>query len=132
MRLSFTSAGFGAAVLAGLVLAIIGHPEPPGLPILASTSAPVSTNEPRTFPLKSVSVELPTSAIVFPGPANAEAINANCLACHSADMVLTQHGLPRAAWASEVDKMIHAYKAPIGDSDARAIVEYLQKTKGLK
>jgi hypothetical protein len=30
MSLSFAPVGFGAALLAGLVLTIIGHPEPPG------------------------------------------------------------------------------------------------------
>ena len=31
-----------------------------------------------------------------------------------------------------VDKMIHAYKAPISEADAAAIVDYLQATKGSK
>ncbi len=83
--------------------------------------------------LKSVSVELPTSDITFPGGAAADAINANCLACHSAGMVLTQPNLTRAAWAAEVDKMIHAFQAPIDQQNAQArIVDYLSQTKGAK
>jgi hypothetical protein len=131
MGLSVTPVGFGAALVAGLVLAIIGHPEPPGA-ILVPAAAPLSAGAPRSFVLKSVSVDLPTSNIAFPGGANAEAINANCLACHSAGMVLTQHNLSRAAWAGVVDKMIHAYKAPVGEKDVPAIVDYLTETKGLK
>ena len=124
--------GFGAAILAGVVLAIIGHPGPKDLPPTASASAPLSTNAPQTFVLKSVSVELPTSDIAFPGGASADAINANCLACHSASMVLTQPNLAKAAWAAEVDKMIHTFNAPIDQGAVAAIVDYLSATKGAK
>ena len=123
--------GFGAAILAGVVLAIIGHPGPKDLPPAAAASAP-SPNAPQTFVLKSVSVELPTSDISFPGGASADAINANCLACHSASMVLTQPNLAKTAWAAEVDKMIHTFKAPIDQRNATAIVDYLSETKGAK
>lgn len=124
--------GFGAAVLAGVVLAIIGHPGPKDLPPPAAAAAPPSTNAPQAFVLKSVSVELPTSDITFPGGAAADAINANCLSCHSAGMVLTQPNLAKAAWAAEVDKMIHTFKAPIDQGNATAIVDYLSATKGAK
>lgn len=126
MKLSVMHVGFGGAVLAGLILAFIGHPEPTA-PVAAS--APASPNAPRTFVLKSVSVELPTSDVAFPGP-NAQAITANCLACHSAGMVLTQPSLSRATWDGIVEKMIHTYKAPIGQNEVAAIVDYLQATKG--
>jgi hypothetical protein len=132
MNLSFAPVGIGAALVAGLVLAIIGHPEPPGAPLPAPAAAPVETGAPQTFVLKSVSVELPTSEVAFPGGAKAEAINANCLACHSAGMVLTQHNLSQATWAGVVDKMIHAYKAPVAEKDVPAIVDYLTETKGSK
>ncbi|SEP46475.1 hypothetical protein SAMN02990966_06640 [Rhodospirillales bacterium URHD0017] len=124
--------GFGAAVLAGVVLAIIGHPGPKDLPPPAAAGAPTTTNAPQTFVLKSVSVELPTSDITFPGGAAADAINANCLSCHSASMVLTQPDLSKAAWAAEVDKMIHTFRAPIDQGNATAIVDYLSATKGAK
>ncbi len=133
MQLSVMHVGFGGAVLAGLILAFIGHPQPTGLPAVAvSTSAPAaSPNAPRTFVLKSVSVDLPTSDVDFPG-ANAQAITANCLACHSAGMVLTQPVLSKAAWDGIVEKMIHAYKAPVSQNDVAAIVDYLEATKGTK
>src|SRR6185369_7470060 len=106
--------GFGAAVLAGVVLAIIGHPGPKDLPTTPSAVATVAAAPaPSAFVLKSVSVELPTSDITFPGGAAADAINANCLSCHSASVVLTQPSLAKAAWAAEVDKMINTFKAPI-------------------
>ena len=129
MKLSVMHVGFGGAVLAGLILAFIGHPEPPA-PVAVAASA-ASPNAPRTFVLKSVSVELPSSDVAFPGP-NAQAITANCLACHSAGMVLTQPSLSKATWDGIVEKMIHAYKAPVGQAEVPAIVDYLQATKGTK
>ena len=82
--------------------------------------------------IKSTSVDLPAGDSMFPGGTAADAINNNCLACHSADMVLNRPPLPRAAWEAEVHKMINAYKAPIDQTDVAAIVDYLVKTSGTK
>jgi len=75
--------------------------------------------------LRSVSINLPASDRTFPGGAVADAINDDCLLCHSAGMVLTQPSLSRAAWQAEVDKMRDLYKAPIPAEDVPAIVDYL-------
>jgi hypothetical protein len=75
--------------------------------------------------LHSVSVELPAGDRIFPGGAKADAINNNCLACHSAGMVLTQPRLSRAEWQAEVEKMRNTYKAPVTAADMPAIVDYL-------
>ena len=80
--------------------------------------------------VKSTTVDLPASDALFPGGTKADAINNNCLACHSADMVLNQPVVPRATWEAEVHKMINVYKAPIDDADVPAIVDYLTSTKG--
>jgi hypothetical protein len=79
--------------------------------------------------LHSVSVELPTSDRMFPG-GDADAINNNCLACHSAGMVLTQPALTRITWERLVDKMRKDYKAPVDQDDVKAIVDYLAAHKG--
>jgi|SRR5579872_5270071 cytochrome c553 len=79
--------------------------------------------------LKSTTVDLPAGDSQFPGP-GAEAISGNCLACHSADMVLNQPAFPRATWDAEVHKMISTYKAPVDAKDVGAIVDYLVRTKG--
>ena len=81
--------------------------------------------------LRSITVTLPTSDLMFPGGAAADAINNNCIACHSAGMVLTQPALSRADWQAEVNKMRTIYKAPIEEADVAPIVDYLAKTKGL-
>jgi cytochrome c553 len=80
--------------------------------------------------IKSTAVELPAGDALFSGGSSADAINNNCLACHSADMVLNQPTLPRSTWEAEVRKMIKVYRAPIDESDVPAIVDYLVKVKG--
>src|SRR6266853_842585 len=65
------------------------------------------------------------------GPGS-DAINNNCLACHSADMVLNQPALSKQAWAAEVNKMINNYKAPVAPEDVATIVEYLTGLRGAK
>ncbi len=122
MKMSFGTAGFGAAVTAGLVLAIVGHPQPPTVSSITVAPSPA-------LALKSVAVEFPDSTLAFPAGPGAEAITANCLSCHSADMVLMQPNLPAASWSAIVDKMIRIYKAPIAEADVSTIVGYLQAIK---
>jgi hypothetical protein len=81
--------------------------------------------------LKSLKLDVPTSDAMFPAGPGSDAINNNCLACHSADHVLNQPSLSREAWQEVVNKMITAYKAPVGPDDARVIVNYLVRTKGI-
>jgi hypothetical protein len=67
------------------------------------------------------------TAELKPGPGVETAIV--CQACHSADYISTQP--PRegkAFWQAEVQKMIKVYKAPIAESDAAIIVDYLAAT----
>jgi hypothetical protein len=45
--------------------------------------------------LKSVNIELPNGDRMFEGPGS-DAANNNCLACHSAGMVLNQPALSKA------------------------------------
>ena len=78
--------------------------------------------------LKTTKVEYPTSDAMFTGD-GADAINNNCLACHSADHVLNQPLLSKETWEEIVHKMVTAYKAPISPDDEKQIVEYLVKTK---
>ena len=109
-RLIALASGFAfAALLAAAV------------PVIAAEPAPV---------LKSVKVTLPDSDRLFPGGAEADPVNNNCLACHSAGMVLNQPAQPKAAWEAIVHKMITVYKAPIDQADVGPIVAYLARTKG--
>lgn len=96
--------------------------------LLASTPALVQ----QLPAINSTTVDLPSGDSMFPGGARADAINNNCLACHSADMVLNQPALPKATWEAEVHKMINVYKAPIDDADVPTIVNYLASIRGSK
>jgi hypothetical protein len=64
-----------------------------------------------------VTVTLPDNEPMFTGP-DADLLNANCLACHSAEMVLAQPKMTAEQWGYSVQKMQTVYKAPIEDADA--------------
>lgn len=93
--------------------------------LLGSTPAWAQQNPAIT----STTVELPSGDSPFPGGSSADAVSNNCLACHSADMVLNQPALPRSAWEAEVRKMINVYKAPVDEVDVPKIVDYLAHIK---
>jgi cytochrome c5 len=100
------------------------------LALLSAAATPVAVHA-ESFTLKSVSIDLPDRGTMFSG-AGSDVVNNNCLACHSAGMVLNQPALPAAAWQAEAEKMLHVYKAPIDEKDVPAIVEYLVRIKGAK
>jgi hypothetical protein len=103
----------------------------PAVALLSAASMPLVADASPIFELKSVKVDLPDSDRMFPGPGS-DAINNNCLACHSAGMVLNQPELSKQAWAAEVNKMINTYKAPVAPEDVAPIVDYLASRKGVK
>src|ERR1700753_3102160 len=100
--------------------------------ICAVAATPCIAADATPIELKTTNFELPDSDMMFPRGAGSDAVNNNCLACHSADMVLNQPAMPRQAWASEVTKMINSYKAPIAPEDVGTIVDYLVALKGAK
>jgi cytochrome c553 len=99
--------------------------------LLGAVSMPLAARA-APLELKSVKLDLPDSDKMFPDGPGSDAINNNCLACHSADMVLNQPSLSKQAWAAEINKMINNYKAPIAPEDVGAIVGYLTALKGTK
>jgi cytochrome c5 len=136
MPINLMTVAFGAVIVAGLTLAAIGHPGAPAPIPLKTADAPnaslaakeAASRPPGAFAggvlLANISVELPTTGRPYAG-AGSDVMNANCTACHSAGMVLTQPLLSRATWSEEVNKMRDAYKAPVADADMAAIVDYL-------
>jgi len=98
---------------------------------MSALLAPMPSRATPPLTLKSVKVELPDSGRMFPGPGS-DAVNNNCLACHSAGMVLNQPVMPKAAWQAEVNKMIRVYKAPVAEENVASIVDYLTSIKGEK
>ena len=97
--------------------------------VLGGASMPVVVRAAPPFELRSVKIDLPESDQMFPAGTGSDAINNNCLACHSVDMVLNQPSLSKPAWMAEVNKMINTYKAPVAPDDVGAIVSYLTALK---
>jgi hypothetical protein len=95
----------------------------------AAAAMPLPAEAQSSMTLKSVSIDLPDRGIMFSGEGS-DAVNNNCLACHSAGMVLNQPALSAAAWQAEAEKMIQVYKAPVDQKDVPAIVAYLARIKG--
>lgn len=55
----------------------------------------------------------------------------NCASCHSLDYVLMNSPFPNATvWDATVTKMIKAFGAPIDETDAKVIADYLKKNYG--
>jgi hypothetical protein len=105
------------------------------LPIIVLSGVatmPLAAHAATSLELKPVKIDLPDSDKMFPAGPGSDAINNNCLACHSAGMVLNQPALSKQAWTAEVNKMIKNYRAPIAPEDVGAIVDYLTAFKGAK
>jgi len=104
----------------------------PVIVLLGVASVPLVVHAATPFELKSVKIDLPDSDRMFPEGPGSDAINNNCLACHSAGMVLNQPSLSKQAWMAEVNKMINNYRAPIASEDVATIAEYLTALAGAK
>ena len=89
--------------------------------ILAFFNASASTAlaKPLTYTLSD------QEPVLRAGPGSEVAQN-NCLSCHSGDYIETQP--PKQGikfWEAEVNKMIKNYHAPISETDAKIIIDYL-------
>jgi cytochrome c5 len=100
--------------------------------ITIAVLVPLAAHAEQELSLKSVSVELPFGDRMFPDGPGSDLVNSNCLACHSAGMVLNQPAMSKASWRAEVEKMRTAYKAPIDPKDIHSIVDYLVSIEGAK
>ena len=77
-------------------------------------------------------IELPPGDEVLPDRANAEAVDRNCLLCHSAETILNQPGLSRDIWKAEIDKMRTDFGAQISPDADDAILTYLTSISGVR
>jgi mono/diheme cytochrome c family protein len=94
--------------------------------------APLYARAESKLSLRTVNVDLPADDRMFATGRGSDATNNNCLACHSADMVLNQPAMSKAQWKEEIDKMRRAYKAPIDPKDDDPIADYLVGIRGAK
>lgn len=91
-------------------------------PLLRETGPSLSRDG---FTLTSRRLSLPREEAPLLGGVGAELTNANCMACHSAGMILTQPKLSEKQWIAVIEKMRTTYKAPIADADVPQIAAYL-------
>ncbi|HFU76908.1 MAG TPA: sulfite:cytochrome C oxidoreductase subunit B [Epsilonproteobacteria bacterium] len=54
-----------------------------------------------------------------------DAVQANCLMCHSFGYIINQGRQSKAFWRGKVDKMIKEFKAPIDEKSAKIVTDYL-------
>ncbi len=65
--------------------------------LLSVASIPSVARAATPFEFKPVKIDLPDSDKMFPDGPGADAVNNNCLACHSTGMVLNQPALSKQA-----------------------------------
>ena len=82
------------------------------------------------YPIAATVPDLDNVVANLPEAPGYQIFNANCVICHSARMVQNQPNLPEKTWTAIVTKMQKTYGAPVPDSAAKVIVQYLVAIKG--
>ncbi|QOP43752.1 sulfite:cytochrome C oxidoreductase subunit B [Sulfurimonas sediminis] len=59
-----------------------------------------------------------------------DAVQANCLMCHSFGYIINQGPQSREFWHKKIEKMIVHFKAPISKEDEKIVTDYLFKHYG--
>jgi hypothetical protein len=77
-------------------------------------------------------IELPPGDDVLPDRLGAEAVDRNCLSCHSTETILNQPALSRDIWKAEIDKMRTDFNAQISPDADEAILAYLTSINGVR
>ena len=114
-----------SVLAAGMTLALL----------LASNAAMAKTHKGRAAPAMAgevATIDLPPGDDVLPDRPNAEAVDRNCLSCHSSETILNQPALSRDIWAAEIDKMRTAFGAQISSDSDDAILAYLTTINGVR
>lgn len=75
-------------------------------------------------------IEVPYIAFPIKMGKGFDAVQSNCLTCHSFGYMINQGKQSKAFWAGKVKKMIVHFKAPITEKDAKVIANYLAEHYG--
>ena len=126
---AFGTIAFAGVGAAAALLLLIGPPRDRSAPRAAPAAAPAPSVSAGGVTLTAASVDLPTDDAAFPAGPHRDAVEANCTACHSPAMILSQPPLTREQWQGEVKKMREVYHAPVDDAAVPGIVEYLSGLK---
>ena len=94
---------------------------------LASCSGPGKKTE---SPVAAIAPDLQQVSIQLPKAPGSKTFNANCVICHSASLVENQPDFPEKTWTAIVTKMQKTFGAPVTDSAAKIIIQYLVTVKG--
>jgi len=70
-------------------------------------------------------IEVPYVAFPIKTGKGFDAIQTNCLMCHSFGYIINQGRQSKKFWHGKVDKMIVHFKAPMDEAAAKATTEYL-------
>ena len=70
-------------------------------------------------------IEVPYVAFPIKTGKGFDAIQTNCLMCHSFGYIINQGRQSKKFWRGKVDKMIVHFKAPMDEAAAKATTEYL-------
>ena len=81
--------------------------------------------EAKVYNLNNVPTELPEN----PGY---KTFYSNCVVCHSPRYIQDQPHMPEKTWTAIVTKMQKTFGAPVSDSSAKEIIQYLVSIKGTK
>jgi hypothetical protein len=81
---------------------------------------------------ETAAIDLQPGDDVLPDRPNAEAVDRNCLLCHSTETILNQPALSRDIWKAEIDKMRTDFGARINPDADDAILAYLTTINGVR
>jgi cytochrome c5 len=84
----------------------------------------------REHPVAAAAPNLKEVTTTLPQAPGYQTYMSNCTICHSASYVQNQPALPQKTWAAIVTKMQKTFGAPVSDSAAGVIVQYLIAIKG--
>jgi hypothetical protein len=101
---------------------------------LMLTPVAVLANDKKAAPMTgdTAHIELPPGDDILPDRRHAEAVDRNCLSCHSTETILNQPALSRDVWKTEIDKMRTAYGAQIDPEADDDILAYLTAINGVR
>ena len=75
-------------------------------------------------------IDITDVEVHFPTGPGYDEFKAGCITCHSLRYIEMQPDFPKKTWETIVSKMVKNFGAPIPDSTAMKIVEYLVNVKG--
>lgn len=98
--------------------------------IIACNESGKRTESPVEAATTAVAPNLHNVKTKLPDAPGYQTFLSNCSICHSASYVQNQPDLPEKTWTAIVTKMQKTFGAPVSDSSAKIIIQYLATIKG--